>query len=283
MKVLLYHLRFWRLYQTPKVFRFALFEHLVQPRLIDQKVYPIESEILDSFLIKLEYAKVDSNVLHTKLLLDGISFRASKINYRGDTVDFISNYSERNEDALVEYKLLDAFFKLSNKSILDYDGMTELEQIQGYYDYGLPIKKVCEKPLEYRVWSSYISCFGDETKLEFISFLEQLPSDEPILFDLRNGSISYHCFNELLEELNLKKEIYCYGDEYLIALHASVNTYERKAETGEKMTEPVIYREEKRKKIIKNIQENTSFKYCLTKEEVYRAIFLKEDDLDDEK
>lgn len=174
-----------------------------------QRSFSIDDEVLNEFLGKLKSSRLDSTIEKRKPFLDGIGFRVSKIGKKNDTISLTSNITRRDEDSKLEYKLLDAFFGLANQTIDDYDGISSIENIQDYFDYGLPLRKVNHKPIEYRVWGSFTGCTSDNPKL--IAFLESLPSNEPIIFDLRNGSFSI-CLNSLLKEYGNQKFIYYYGN-----------------------------------------------------------------------
>lgn len=174
-----------------------------------QKTFPISDEILGEFLTELNAAPLDSTIQHYEPMLDGIVFRVSKINSLNDTISIGSNITRRKEQSELEYKILDAFFELAYKSINDYKAVCEIENIQDYFSYGLPIRKVNENPIEYRILGSIIGCRKDNQ--EFLKFLENLPKDKPVIFDLRNGSIAY-CLNEMVEEFSQKKLLYFYGD-----------------------------------------------------------------------
>lgn len=174
-----------------------------------QKIFPIDDKVLSEFLTELNSSQLDSNVQHYKPMLDGIIFRISKINSQNDTISLASNITQREEQSQLEYKILDALFELSYKSINDYHGILEIENIQDYFSYGLPIRKVNGNPIEYRVGGSISGCRKDNQ--EFFKFLESLPNDKPVIFDLRNGSIAY-CLNEVIEEYSQKKLLYFYGD-----------------------------------------------------------------------
>lgn len=174
-----------------------------------RKSFLIDDEVLNEFLRELKSSRLDSTIVNRKLVLDGIGFRVSKMVNKNDTISLTSNLTRRDESTDLEYKLLDAFFDLANQTIDDYDGITSIENIQDYFDYGLPLRKVNDKPIEYRVWGSLSGCKSDNPEL--VTFLKSLPSNEPIIFDLRNGSFSI-CLNSLLKEYDNQKFIYYYGN-----------------------------------------------------------------------
>jgi hypothetical protein len=175
-----------------------------------QKTFPIDDEVLNKFLTALNASHLDSNTQHYKPMLDGITFRISKITLQNDTISLGSNLTQRDEQSQSEYKILDAFFELAYKSINDYSAVCEIENIQNYFSYNLSIRKVNDNPIEYRIGGSISGCRNNNK--EFLKFLENLPNDKPVIFDLRNGSIAY-CLNEVIEEYSQKKVLYFYGDK----------------------------------------------------------------------
>ncbi len=174
-----------------------------------RKSFLIDDEVLNEFLREVKSSRLDSTIENRELVLDGISFRVSKMGKKNDTISLTSNITRRDEDSKLVYKLLDAFFDLANQTIDDYDGISSIENIQDYFDYELPLRKVNDKPLEYRVWGSFTGCKSDNPKL--VEFLESIPPNEPVIFDLRNGSFSI-CLYSLLKEYENQKFIYYYGN-----------------------------------------------------------------------
>jgi len=178
---------------------------------IYQKSFPINKKVLKEFLRELKNSNLNSSARHYKPILDGKGLRVRKINTKNDTISLISNLvSYRNEKSQMEYTILDAFFKLAYKSIDDYKGICEIENIQDSFSYGLPIRKVSEHPIEFRIWGS-ITSLGSIGQ-EFLIFLNSLPNDRPVIFDLRNGSFAYS-LNNVLEKYSQKKQLYIYGNK----------------------------------------------------------------------
>ncbi|MCH2193984.1 hypothetical protein [Kordia sp.] len=175
-----------------------------------QKTFPIDDEVLQHFLRSIESNEFNETIENYKPVLDGIGFGFKKINTKNDSISLSSNITNRRE-ATIEYKLLEPFFELAYTSIDDYEGISGVENIQDYFAYGLRIKKAADNPLEYRIWGSIRGCREDQQEL--LTFLENLPDNEPVLFDLRNGSFSY-CLDEVLEEFVQKKTLYIYGNKY---------------------------------------------------------------------
>lgn len=234
-----------------------------------KKVFSIDSIVLNRFLRKLKDSKLDSVITHRRKILDGIRYRVNKIYNTGDTVSLTSNLIRRNEESKLEYKVLDAFFDLVYHSVNDYDGISGLENIQDYFYYGLPIKKITEVPLEYRVWGTISGCREDNE--EFIDFLNNLPVDMPVIFDLRNGSIAY-CLNDVLEEFSQKRELYFYGDQNATKSKSIMEEIKLAEKNGEVLTTLRRQAYETHKEMYEYWKNNTKINSYLTKEEVLNKI-----------
>jgi hypothetical protein len=176
-----------------------------------KKSFHINDNTLDSFLKIINEIKIDSNVVHDRDdVLDGISFSFMTTSCNNDTFSLMSNCPDRTSRYKLDYTILDAFFKLAYATINDYDGMCKVENIQNYFSYGLPVKLASKEPLEYRVWGTISGCRNDNQELQ--KFLNDLPVEKPVIFDLRNGKFA-PCLYELFDEFSNKKSIYYYGKE----------------------------------------------------------------------
>lgn len=234
-----------------------------------KKTFRIDKSELNQFLTELKLSRLDSTVEHRRDVLDGIGFRVSKINLKNDTTSLTSISPSRTKEFQMDYKLLDAFFDLSYKSIDDYDGISVIENIQDYFSYGLPLRKVNENPIEYRIWGSISGCRDDNQ--EFLKILETLPDDKPVIFDLRNGSIAY-CLNEMLEEYSERKEIYIYGDKSAQESKKIMDDIKLAEKDGEVLSGLRISAYETHKMIYENWKNNQKIKSFLSKEEVLKTI-----------
>lgn len=198
------------LYQNSKFYKT---ERTIQgsKNLINEK-YDISNENLTTFLNEIYEIGLDSSIVHQRSVLDGISFKFNTIDQRNDTISLTSVSPNRKEEYIIDYKVLDAFFGLANKTINNYKGLCITEKIQDYFSYALPIKQMNTEPLEYRVWGSVSGCESDNPEL--IKFLDSLPNDKPVIFDLRNGSFA-PCLSNVLDRFNESKQIFYYGNYYL--------------------------------------------------------------------
>jgi hypothetical protein len=232
-------------------------------------------------LEKIESIKIDSSVRQNSAgLLDGITFRFSKINQWNDSISLISTSPNREEKYYKDYKILDAFFELTDKTIKNNNkGQSLTENIQDYFDYGLPIKKIGTEPIEYRVWGTVTGCRdGNET---LTALLNSLPRNEPILFDLRNGTFA-DCLAELLQEFAQQKQLYYYGNYELNQIDLDIETIEdelyetekdnSKGQVGSLRVRLKELRNERMKIMKENCLKPNSFR---TKQEVLNTIANK--------
>ena len=145
-----------------------------------------------------------------RIILDGISGSVNKIDVYGDTatIDF---RSPNRKDFKIEYRLIDAFFELTENNVVQRKQIEYVEALKGYFDYGLPIKKTNETPLEYRFWGALTS--NEEKELN--ELLQGLPSDKPVIFDCTNFPGMGNMYHGLFYQLNDEKEIhYLINEEY---------------------------------------------------------------------
>lgn len=200
-------------------------------KLIDNE-YKIQEMVFDRFLNEIKSIKMDSSIRHLRDgLLHGTGLRFSTIDQWNDSISLITVNPIRTEKYLLDYKILDAFFDLAQSTIKDYRGLSLTENIQNRFDYGLPIKEISQKPLEYRLKGSISGCRDSNQSL--VDLLESLPNNTPILFDVRNGRFA-PCLNELLEEYGTKKNIYFYGNYHLNQMDLDIEVLKEQLPEAEK-------------------------------------------------
>lgn len=187
----------------------SLMEDITKDTLIVhyKKTFKISNQNLQDFLKELESSHFDKTIQHGEDCLDGVGFKIDKIDVKNDTISLTTRNPKRNNKYKTDFQILDAFFKLSYATITDYKGICTLENIQDYFNYGLPIRQINKNPLEYRVWGSISGCREDNPSL--ISFFEKLPKDKPVILDLRNGDFSL-CLFEVLADYTKKRKLFFY-------------------------------------------------------------------------
>jgi hypothetical protein len=240
------------------------------------KKYKINDDDLTIFLDEIYAIGLDSSIVHQRDVLDGIGFKFNLIDNRNDTISLTSVSPNRKDKSTIDYEALDAFFRLTDKAISDYKGLYITERIQDYFDYGLQIKLTNTEPLEYRVWGRISGCESDNPEL--IKFLDSLPNDKPVIFDLRNGGFA-PCLSSLLDQFNKNKKLFYYGNYYLSKSDLELETLKDQLKEAEKdmnssmvgSLRATIRGTEKYKEDIENeiIQNQHTFG---TKEEIIKTI-----------
>lgn len=237
------------------------------------KTYSIKTEDLDQFLNQMYSVKLDSTIDYSRKILDGIGFKVCKYLSNSDTVCLTNNSPGRNSNYRNEYILLDGFFQLVNKTITDQEGLSYIENIQDYFDYGLPIKKMADEPLEYKVWGAV----AENELVELDGFLNRLPINAPVLFDVSNGSVSENAL-DVFEKYQSVKQLYFYGFNGYVSLKELKDfemgklkqTYKHKEFYGDvNLEKEVEIRIDSNWKTVGNLN---AFK---TKEELIKSLYLK--------
>lgn len=196
---------------------------------IHNQTYSLNNKKLNLFLKRI--TDLDSTKVNAESILDGITYRISKITSKKDTISLTSNLNRRNDKSKSEYTLLDAFFKLTENEIKSYQGNFILECAQSYFSYNEKIKnieykleKISENPIEYRIWGNLNGCKNENGEL--FEFLSKLPNNEPIIFDLKKGNFSECLYKTLIPELENKK-LYFYGDYKMQDFEDRINNLKR--------------------------------------------------------
>ncbi len=172
------------------------------------KTFKIPKSDLKAFLYDLRKVNVDSLHYDTNTVLDGIRMKLVLTNSNDKYISPLLASPIRTEKGDDIYKMLDPFFNLVYSTVDNYDDHLYIEDVQKYFDYDLPIKKVSNNQLEYRVWGNVIG--AGESGVQLVKFLEKLSNSEPILFDVRNGSIDNEAC-EIFKKYNKIKNLYFYG------------------------------------------------------------------------
>jgi hypothetical protein len=107
-------------------------------------------------------------------------------------------WSPRKNSAPQEHRLVEAVLGLAQRKFTTQKEQEYFESLEQYFDFGLPCKVTRTDPFEVRIHGRLSS---DEEK-ELTSFVQQLPSDRPILIDMTNfngmGTMFYPLFRRLL-------------------------------------------------------------------------------------
>lgn len=130
-----------------------------------------------------------------RVTLDGISVKGVLVdNFGARVFDFHSPGK-----GTIDHKLMSVLFKLMYIAFTKPETINYLEQLEGYFSFGLGFKKLKESPLTYKIYESISS---DEEK-ELLDFFRGLPTDKKIYFDMSNfnrmGTMFYKSFKTLCQ------------------------------------------------------------------------------------
>ncbi|MET4107716.1 hypothetical protein [Hymenobacter sp. UYP22] len=92
-----------------------------------------------------------------------------------------------------EHKLVEAVLGMARRKFPLLPEKVYLESLEQYFDFGLPCEITSTRPWEVRIHGVI---YGDEKWLSDLqAFLQQLPTDEPILIDMTNSrGMAWACF-----------------------------------------------------------------------------------------
>ncbi|MBL7806121.1 MAG: hypothetical protein JNL02_20425 [Saprospiraceae bacterium] len=138
-----------------------------------------------------------------RTVLDGVSGVINIIGHSSDTTTIYFHSPDR-ASFKTEYEIIDAFFNLAEKEVQALNHLEYLEALKCYFDYGLPIKKTGDNPLEYRFWGHLTSNEGKDLN----DFLKNLPDNQPVIFDCTNFPGMGTMYYELFRKTNTEKDIY---------------------------------------------------------------------------
>ncbi len=133
-------------------------------------------------------------------LIDGMSLNCTKITTQQDTFSISHTFPV----GILEKNLTIAFYKLMEEAVETEADLEYLEQTKDYLHLGLPIRKVKDFPLEYRIAGTIHNGIANE----FHDFMEDLPNGQPIIFDFNNYHYIHPTFLPLFHYLNENYDIY---------------------------------------------------------------------------
>lgn len=110
-----------------------------------------------------------------------------------------------------EFIIIEALFTLFESTFDKQKTKDYIEDLKGYFDFGLLVKHISNDPLEYRFYSHLSSNEAEE----LYDWIDALPRNKPIILDFSNfggmGTMFYGDFNDLIKE---NDEIYWLVSEY---------------------------------------------------------------------
>lgn len=154
---------------------------------------------LDS-IEKVNELEREKNGIHV-VGLDGITVKGVLVDKNGErSFDFWSPQKQT-----INHKLMSILFKQMYSTFNKPETINYLENLEGYFAFGLGLKKLSESPLTYKMYGSISS----NKEKELSDFFSELPTDKEIYFDMSNfrgmGTMFYESFKTLCQR---NKNIY---------------------------------------------------------------------------
>lgn len=215
--------------------------------IFSDKTYRFTKKQFRKFKNELNKNIPDSIIRKSESAFDGGGFVINYLKKNGDTSKLITmNINRKSNKYLAEFKLIDTFFEFIYSIVKDNDGLEILDESYRPYFSGLPIRKISENPLEYKIWGT-IS--GNSTwKNNLTPFLESLPKDKCVIINCDN-KLSYAWQEDILRLYILKNSnIYFanidylkYTREYLIEFKEKYKNAENNKEEIDKLKKTTTY------------------------------------------
>jgi hypothetical protein len=160
-------------------------------------------------------------ILSDSALLDKVDFKnflvldtISLISMKSDTMTGLDGIGVKNlycqdtvrnnfyfwspQKGTTEHKIVEVVIGLLRKKFTTLKYQEYIEQLEQYFNFGLPCKKISNNPLEIRIYGSLTSNNKDELN----NFINKLPSDTSIVIDMTNfnrmGTMYYPLFRSLI-------------------------------------------------------------------------------------
>ena len=160
--------------------------------------YPQKKAIEDSLIHvrNLEVMKNQKRIegLHIVSNSDGIRVRLALADRNGSTSFTLDNPGK----GTINETFIKLLFKLMNQSFWDYQTETYVEKLEGYFNFGLGVKKRDNSNYKLYGWIS------SKEEKELNELFDQLPSDIPLYFNMQNfegmDTMFYASFKSLCDK-----------------------------------------------------------------------------------
>lgn len=128
---------------------------------------------------------------------DGGKFIFSYIKSKKEVLNLEVRNANWNKDKYSdELDKVELFFNLAYSIVTDTIGISILDSSYAIYYRGLPVRKVSDNPLEYKIWGNINGSFIRNTGL--LDFLNNLPKDRCVIIDC-DESLSYALQEDILK------------------------------------------------------------------------------------
>lgn len=188
----------WTRYHRPEptdTLRYAVFTDSVA----------LTPQDLQVFFTALDSVPLLKMKTRERLIMDGI--RVHNVVAQDGVRNAFSFKSPRKARDPAEHRLVEAVLGLARRKFRTLPQREYFEQLEGYFDFGLPCEITATAPFEVRVHGVLYDNYVDDGSLS--AFLQQLPTGQPVLMDLTNSQgIAYGCFPTLRRFLHANPRVF---------------------------------------------------------------------------
>ncbi len=176
-----------------------------------EKTYKLNKEYNDNLReVFSKYIPDTSTRKDEEGVADGGGFQINYLRTNKDTIKLSVINPFRSEKYKTEFAQIDEFFNVAFKTVTDSMGINTLDETYEFYFSGLPIRKISEHPLTYKIWENISGCREDNKEL--VSFFTSLPKEQCVIIEIGERKISY-CLTEVIAEHSLKKNIHIISED----------------------------------------------------------------------
>jgi hypothetical protein len=151
----------------------------------------------------------DTSLYHYEEAMDGGGFMIEYVRSKGDTAKLTAINISRSKYTS-DYIQLDSFFQEAYMVVKDSMGINTLDETYESYYSEMPIRKVSEEPLTYKIWGNFTGCREDNKELT--DFLNGLAKEKCSIIEVGYRKLSY-CLTEVIADYSLKGNIHFVSDE----------------------------------------------------------------------
>jgi hypothetical protein len=165
----------------------------------------LNNQDLRGFFTALDSVPLLKMKTRERMMLDGI--RVQNAVAQDGVRNAFSFQSPRKASDPAEHRLVEAVIGLARRKYRTLPQREYFEQLEGYFDFGLPCEITATAPFEVRVHGVLYDNYVDDGSLP--AFLQQLPTGQPVLMDLTNSQgIAYGCFPTLRQLLRANPRVF---------------------------------------------------------------------------
>jgi|GEM_PF-3412977 len=144
----------------------------------------------------------ESHIKKGEDAMDGGGFTISYLKNNGESSRLeLTNPISKSSKFNTELKKIDMFFDFAYHIVKDSLGIQTLDHSYAPFFRGLPVRKISNQPLEYKIWGSINSDIANNPKLT--AFLDALPKNQCVIIDCANN-LSYSLQEGILERYIIK-------------------------------------------------------------------------------